>query len=398
MAATGQKVTTPSREELVARAASLRPLLIDHAAEADRERRLSRRVVDAVAEAGLFKLTVPRRLGGYQTDMRTLLEVVAELGRGCMSTSWVTSVLNFSAWQASIFSEQARRDIWEDNPGACVCSVFGPARKSEEGDTGWIISGSWPAASGCALSDYAALSVPVAMGPDGPVFKAFLVPLAELTIEDTWFSTGVRGSESNTLVAEDVFVPHHRVLELRDALSGVRPDVRADDTLYLSSWSGVGAIATLVPQLGLADAVFQLVMDRSQGKRIPPAGIADQSEDPGFQMRVADAGAKIELAWSMARRICDEVDAAALTGKLPEDLSRGRARMYSALASQYVYEAVETMISEAGSSALTQGDALERLWRDMSTAHRHTAYRVDPARKVFGRVLLGKGPGVNVRF
>jgi len=398
MTAVDHQVQVPSREELVARAGELRPLLTESAAAADRDRHLDPAVVDAVAAAGLFKLTVPRRLGGFQADMRTLLEVVAELGRGCMSTAWVTSVLNFSAWQAAIFGEPAQDDIWGNNPDARVCSVFGPARSAEEAGGGWTISGAWPAASGCAFSDFCALSVPVAIGPDGPVFKAFLVPLADMTIEDTWYSTGVRGSESNTVVAEDVRVPMHRVLELREALAGVRPQVRREDKLYLSSWSGVGATATLVPQLGLANAVLDLVMERSRDRRIPPAGIADQSEDAGFQMRVADAGAKIELAWHMARRVCDEVDAASATGELPDDMSRGRARMYSALASQYVYESVETMMSEAGSSALAQGQPLERMWRDMSTAHRHQAYRLDPARKVFGRILLGKGPGVNVRF
>ncbi|HWI22417.1 MAG TPA: acyl-CoA dehydrogenase family protein [Baekduia sp.] len=391
-------VAIPSQEELVQRAASLRPLLQEHAAAADRDRRIDPVVVEAVTDAGLFKLMVPKRLGGYETDLRTLLEVVAELGRGCMSTSWIGGVLNFSAWQASMFPEQAQRDIWEANPEARVCSVLGASSEATEVDGGITVTGSWPAASGAAHSDWVVLSVPTSMGPNGPVFTGTLVPLSDLTIEDTWFVAGVRGSESNTIIADNVFVPQHHMVNLMDATAGIRPNVRPEETLYQSSWSGVGAVATLVPQLGLANAVFDRVTEKSQGRRLPPLSIPDQSEDPAFQMRVADAAAKIELAWMMARTVCDEVDAAAKTGQLPSDISRGRARMFSALASDYVHTAVETMISEAGSGALMDADPLQRLWRDMATAHRHTAYRLDPARKVFGRILLGKGPGVSARF
>src|SRR5262249_59805847 len=96
--------------ELVARAAALRPVLQEHADETDRLRRLADANVAALKQAGACRLMVPRRFGGYQTNIHTYIAVMAELGRGCGSTAWVASLLNVCAWLAGLFSEHAQPD------------------------------------------------------------------------------------------------------------------------------------------------------------------------------------------------------------------------------------------------------------------------------------------------
>ena len=90
----------------------MRPLLQERAAETDALRRLPDEVVAALKEAGLCRLMVPRRFGGYETSIRTYMEAIAELGRGCGSTAWVASLLNVCAWLAALFPERAQRDVW----------------------------------------------------------------------------------------------------------------------------------------------------------------------------------------------------------------------------------------------------------------------------------------------
>jgi 3-hydroxy-9,10-secoandrosta-1,3,5(10)-triene-9,17-dione monooxygenase len=102
--------------ELVARAMALRPLLQERADETDRLRRLPDANVAVLKEAGLCRLMVPKRLGGYQTSIHTYIAVMAELGRGCGSTAWVASLLNVCAWLAALFPERAQRDLWGDDP------------------------------------------------------------------------------------------------------------------------------------------------------------------------------------------------------------------------------------------------------------------------------------------
>ncbi len=102
----------PDTATLIARARQLGPLLQRTATETDALRRLPDEVVAAVKEAGLCRLMVPRRFGGYETSIRTYIEVMAELGRGCGSTAWVASLINVCAWLAALFPERAQRDIW----------------------------------------------------------------------------------------------------------------------------------------------------------------------------------------------------------------------------------------------------------------------------------------------
>src|SRR4051812_4408931 len=90
----------PDTAELVARATEIRPILQAHAEETDRLRRLAPANVQALKDSGLCRLMVPRRLGGYETDIRTYMMVMAELGRGCGSTAWTASLINICSWLA----------------------------------------------------------------------------------------------------------------------------------------------------------------------------------------------------------------------------------------------------------------------------------------------------------
>src|SRR5436190_6261314 len=98
--------------DLIERAASLRPILERNAEEADRLRRLPDTTVQALKDTGLCRLMVPKRFGGYETDIHTYIAVMAEIGRGCGSTAWVASLINVCAWLAALFPERAQQDIW----------------------------------------------------------------------------------------------------------------------------------------------------------------------------------------------------------------------------------------------------------------------------------------------
>ena len=121
-----RQVDPPDLAELLKRAEDLRPLLERNADTTDALRRLPDEVVTAVREAGLCRLMVPRRFGGYQTTIHTYLEVIAELGRGCGSTAWVASLINVCAWLAALFPDRAQRDVWGANPDAWVAGSLAP--------------------------------------------------------------------------------------------------------------------------------------------------------------------------------------------------------------------------------------------------------------------------------
>ncbi|MFE2998754.1 acyl-CoA dehydrogenase family protein [Nocardia sp. NPDC059246] len=391
------QAVAPSTTELVSRAAALRELLWSNAEQADRDRRLSEDVVAALNDAGLFRLMTPKRLGGYETNASTLIEVIAEIGKGDMSAAWVAGVLNWAAWQIGLFPEQAQQDVWGENPDATACWVMGASVQHTVVDGGIVVSGKWANASGSAHSDWAVLSVPMSFGPKGPDYSMVLIPMSELTIVDTWFVTGVRASASNTLVAEDVFIPDHRILPLLRAQNGECFNGHPEEKLYRSPYT-IGGLAIMAPQLGVVSAMFEYVQKSSQGKMVPAAGVMDMSAWPSFQMEFAAAATKIDLAWLLAGRAASCLDTAAQTGELPDDRIRGQLRIDPAWVSKELHEAAEILMNEAGVSAFGESSPLQRMWRDISTAHRHTAFRLNPVKELYGRILLGKDSDAGFMF
>src|SRR3954451_11001738 len=112
--------------DLIERAASIRSILEQSAEDADRLRRLPDANVQALKDTGLCRLMVPKRFGGYETDVHTYIAVMAELGRGCGATAWVASLINVCAWLTGLFPERAQHDVWGAEPDAWVASSLAP--------------------------------------------------------------------------------------------------------------------------------------------------------------------------------------------------------------------------------------------------------------------------------
>src|SRR3546814_15032619 len=111
-----------STEEFVARAAALVPLLQKNSKQTEDDRRVVEENIEAIREAGLYRLMVPRRFGGRQADFTTFLQVSSELARGDGSTAWVSTLMNVCSWLAGLYPEQAQRDIFENDPDARIRS------------------------------------------------------------------------------------------------------------------------------------------------------------------------------------------------------------------------------------------------------------------------------------
>jgi alkylation response protein AidB-like acyl-CoA dehydrogenase len=126
----GQKAL---RAALMAKTTALVPLLRAKAAETERGRRIPDEVLAAMDTAGLFRMRAPRRFGGLEADLRTYMDVITELGRGCGSTAWISFISIATAWIAPQFPDQAQRDVFEGNPDARTIGVLAmtvPARPS----------------------------------------------------------------------------------------------------------------------------------------------------------------------------------------------------------------------------------------------------------------------------
>ncbi|MBV9411190.1 MAG: flavin-dependent monooxygenase, partial [Acidimicrobiia bacterium] len=203
-------------------ARSLAPRLRERAPDAERLRRLPDDTVSDLQAAQIFRIMQPKRYGGLELGFDVLAEAALELGRGCGSTGWVSIVLN-GGWFLASFPEQAAEDVWGDDAGALVGGVLAPSPTVSREDGGFRISGRWPYSSGidhCAWNIVSCFEFRESGPPD---VRLFLVPKRDYTVEDTWFTLGLRGTGSKTTVVDKVFVPEHRTLLLGELREGTGP-------------------------------------------------------------------------------------------------------------------------------------------------------------------------------
>ena len=380
---------------LLRRAEELRPLLLSHAEQTDTLRRLPDANVAALKESGLSRLMVPKRFGGYQTSVRTYVEAMAELGRGCGSTAWVASLVNVCAWLAALMPERAQRDIWGADRDAWVAGSLAPNGEAVPVDGGWRVSGRWPWASGCLHAQWAACGIHMT-GADGQWsnFGLSLLPIDQVTIEDTWYMVGMKGTGSNTIVAKDVFVPEHRFLPYPQAFGGQYRTEFHDETIYRVALVPVTILILAGSQLGVARAALDHVLGRAGSRGITHTNFSKQSDSSGFQLLVADAAMKIETAFLHARRAADDLDRFAEEGHQPDLTARARVRIDTALTARNCREAVELLVQAHGTSSLADSNRLQRLWRDVHVASHHAITEWQVNLEVYGRALLGVEPNI----
>ncbi|WP_344118369.1 acyl-CoA dehydrogenase family protein [Streptomyces blastmyceticus] len=380
----------PSGAELVARAVALQPLLREHAAKIEADRRVTDEVIDAVTEAGLFRLTMPRRFGGYESDVRTVIDVTAALAEGDGSTGWVTAVINMCNWLTALFPEQAQDDVFGADPGARVTGVFGPTSTSRKVEGGWRMSGRWYYNSGSSHSSWAVLGMPLTDENGEVVDQAMtLVPRTELTLEDTWFVSGLRGTASNCLIAEDVFVPEHRVMSVPRAIEGDIPADHGPTGLFRTAFSPLLTVGLVGPQLGMGRAALKLVTEKAATKPVSYTYYETQADSVAVQLQVAEAAMKIDTAHLHVHRAAADLDTAAALGADLDVLTRARVRADSGHAIDNLLSAIGTLLNVHGGGAFAEANALQRIWRDASVAGRHAASIPAVGMEIYGKVLLG---------
>jgi 3-hydroxy-9,10-secoandrosta-1,3,5(10)-triene-9,17-dione monooxygenase len=375
--------------DLVRRAESLQPLLAKNAPESDRNRRASEENIQAIAEAGLFKLMVPKRYGGYEGTLRSHMEVSAALAEACGGTAWVTALINGCAWFTSLFAKQAQDEVFGADPNARVAGVFSPASKVRRVDGGLVMSGKWYFSSGSLHSTWAMLGI-IEHDENG-AFKAQylgLVPMSEVTIEDTWFTTGMRGSGSNCIVGNDLFVPDHRLLSIMPALHGDYPSPFKDEAAYRSAFGPVSSILLIAAQLGLGRAALKYVIERAPQRAIAYTSYTKQTDSIAFQMQVAEAALKINTAHLRAFYAADEIDEGARVNKDLDYLTRCRIRADTGAIVTDITDALNTLLFAHGAGSFSETNPMQRWWRDSNTAARHAIILPTVGTEIYGKALL----------
>ncbi|MFC9556726.1 oxidoreductase [Rhodococcus sp. NPDC056960] len=383
--------TVPSADEIVGRVRDLQPMLAKNSAQGEADRRVVEESITALTDAGAFKIAQPRRYGGYETSMRTMLDVSAAVGEADGGTAWVVTLCNVCAWLTGLFPEQAQDDVWADTPDAKVSGVLSPTSEAVKVDGGFKVTGRWYYNSGSWHASWAVLGIPIT-NADGEVIDQglALIPRTDLGFEETWFVAGMKSSGSNCLIADDVFVPDHRIIPVPAAIGGNYATEHTDEILYRSAFVPLLSLVLAGPQLGMGRKALELVTAKADTKAISYTFYTAQSDSVAFQLQIAEAAMLVDTAHLHAYRAADDIDTAAASGVYPDVIARSRVRADTGWVLDHITKAINILVSAHGAGSFGETNPLQRIWRDSNVAARHAVTLPAVNYEVYGKALLGR--------
>jgi alkylation response protein AidB-like acyl-CoA dehydrogenase len=379
-------------EGIVAAARDVGSIVAKHVQTTERNRRLARPVIDALRAAGLFRLFTPRALGGLEIDPVTFARVVEEVSTFDSAAGWAFQV-NTGAWWASRMSPEGVAELYADGPDLMMAASFAPPHRAEEVAGGYRITGRGPLASTIHDSRWVLMSAIVfdgdhpRMTPAGPDFISVVMHTAEVEIIDTWDSLGMRGTDSNDIAANGVFVPESRVFRFEPDSVSSAP---FDGPLY--RMPALAATYPIIAPVALAIASGATRELRDIVTTKIPLGSMKTARDRGaVQSAVAEAEAMVRSARLF---FYDALTKAWQRAVMQQPFSledKADLMLASTWAVRSAARATDRMHRMGGTNGIYARNRLERLFRDAQTV-RHHGFVSDSRLETVGQVYLGVPP------
>jgi alkylation response protein AidB-like acyl-CoA dehydrogenase len=376
----------------IERARTLAPTIAAQGDAIEAQRRLTPAVVDALHEAGLYRLLLPRDLGGAELDLADFSLAIEELAKADGSTAWCVCQANGCAQSAGFLAPAAAREVFG---GERAVLAWGPgSAQVAEVPGGFRISGTWSFASGCRQASWLGCYVPLMdeagkprTASDGtPMLRTFVFPATSAEIRDVWQVIGLKGTASDAYEVKDLFVPAERSF-LRNA------PARTDYPLYRFTINSVYMAGFPGVAIGIARAMLADFIALASAKT--PRLIKNPlRENAQVQAQVALCAAKLDAARAFLKQTLDAAWRAAAQGRLTVE-HRLANRLASTYALHQAREVADTVFHAAGATAIYESHPLERRMRDIITVSQHLQARQQHFETV-GQALLGLEPDLAV--
>jgi alkylation response protein AidB-like acyl-CoA dehydrogenase len=389
----GSRTNTPEREELLARARGLGPLIREHTGRAEQERRLAPQVMAGLRDAGLFRLLLPRSLGGLELDPATCALVVEEVAGFDSAAGWALQNGNEGDWWAARLPTEGAEEMYRGNPNAVVSAAFHPPQQATEAAGGYRVTGRAPLASNIHDADWLFLTALIMDGDHprmvegAPQVIGLYLRAAEVKIVDTWYSLGMRGTDSNDVIMDDVFVPKFRTFPLTPEFE---PGDHHRGPLY--RFPGIAAAGFLIAPVPLAVARNAMgeVKDLAQTKT--PLGFnRTLRERPVVQATIARAEAMLRAARLLFYDTLESAWGRAVAGERFTLEQKADLLLAGAHATTTAARVTDLMHRIAGTTGIYTRSPLERHFRDAQTL-RHHGIISENRFETAGQVYLGVDP------
>ena len=365
--------------------------------EMEHNRRIPPAIAQAMKDAGVFGMALPRSWGAPELDPLTQIRVIEALAMAEGSAGWCAMIGCDSGYITAFLEERVAREMYPDIWVSTAATVSATGRAVPV-NGGYQISGRFPFSSGCQHSEWVWAGCKVVEGERErvnekgiPETRICFLKLSDLEILDTWHTTGLRGTGSHDLAAHNVFVPAERTFTFQDPKLVKRPGpLYAFPLMFIAKGAA--------PALGIARHAIDLVIEQASRKPAR-AMLRGDGIEPAKLLRdevfVQESVARAETLLGSARAYLFDV-----VGDMWRTLVAGDAlsanqqarflTMYAHVVGTCV-EATQLVFKASGGTAVYQGGGLDRCMRDLLTMNQHLMGSLRTY-ELSGRLLLGLEP------
>jgi indole-3-acetate monooxygenase len=376
----------------------LGPIISRHIEEDENNRRLSPEIINAIKEAGLYKLLLPKSLGGFEADPVTTAKTVEQIATHNTAAAWSLMVANTSAWWGRNMHEKGVEEIYADGSDIFVAGSVHPPMQAIRVEGGYRITGRTPLTSNVREADRVFAGAMIfedgkpKMNNGMPEVIGICMKQTDCEIIDTWHTIGMKATDSNDIVANNVFVPDHLAFPL---LPGREPNKYFDAPLYRFATIGI-IVSTMIAPIALGVASNAIKELKAIAAKKTPMGSAVSMREKGVVQRklgMAEAAVQSGRAWlyqSLSEGWKKAQDGESFT--LEEKASFLLAGAHTV---QSCLQAIESMYSAAGSSAIYLKSKLAHYFMDAQVIRQH-GFVNESRYETAGQIYLGLPPDLAV--
>jgi len=383
-------VSNPDAAELLSRARALQPVLQERSEQTRELRQVMPETIADFKAAGFFRMIQPARFGGYEMNPKHFYDVVFEIARACPSSGWVLSVVGVHSWQLGLLDARAQKDVWGEDGEVLISSSYAPKGKVERVEGGYTISGHWQFSSGSDHCQWIFVGgmIPPEKEGEAPGISSFLIPGSDYKIVDDWYTTGLQGSGSKSLVVENAFVPAHRVHSFAEGFACTSPGIATNSNpIFKLPFGQVFVRAVSMPAVGAAQGALDAYCEYNS-ERLNSVGM-QAKEFPASQTAGAEAKITISSARLKMHHAYDTLLNHVENNESFPDIARAEFRYDASRAVDDSVKAVQELLANSGGSAIYTGSRVNEIFQDMLAFRQHAANQPDSAAKNVGAIMFG---------
>ena len=387
-----------SIDALLERAREVAQLAAERTQAIEQQRRLPDDLMAALKDSGLLRILQPAHWGGYEMDLGTFIRVATELAKGDTSTGWVYCILGIHNFWIGYVEPELQYEIWGQDSTVLMADSFAPVGKVEAVSGGYQLNGRWSFLSGLWWSDWVAVGAMVVPDQgDTPEWTMFFVPKADYRLDDQWRVVGMQGTDSNTIIVEDAFVPNHRVFWLeRSQRTGEAPGHTLNPgPLYQLPFIPTLGISLVPAAVGSARTAIVHFQDGLQ-ERVPvyTTGDTPQQGMASAQIALAEASTTLDAVEGLMLRCADELMSVySPERRIPTEQERMRYYAWRGYMVRQATRVVDRLFELSGGRALYLDHPMQRIWRDVHATNQHLGLHFEFAMEGYGRTLVGLPSG-----